>query len=180
MPSTLSQFTTNKSIEKPQNGDYINTWSTPVNNDWDIIDTALGGNVTINVVGASGIVTLTTAQYRPPIIILSGALGANVNYQLPPNVGGQWSVFNNTSGAYTVTISSASGGTTVTIPQGYSTSIVCVPTIGVGFSNTSVPSTAAGSNTQIQYNASGSFGASSNLTFSGSTLGLTGTLQLNG
>ena len=35
MPST---FTTNKSIEKPSAGSYNNTWSVPVNADWDDID----------------------------------------------------------------------------------------------------------------------------------------------
>ena len=37
-----STFTTNKSIEKPANGDYVNDWNVPVNADWDIIDQAFG------------------------------------------------------------------------------------------------------------------------------------------
>ena len=41
-------------------------------------------------------------------------------------------------------------------------------------------STVAGSNTQIQYNNSGVFGASSNLTFDGSTLAVTGALTVSG
>jgi hypothetical protein len=132
----VSSYTTNKNIEKPANGDYNNTWSTPVNNDWDVIDTAFGGSTLINAVGASGTVTLTTAQYRPPVIAISGALTANVNYQLPSGVGGFWYVFNNTSGAFSILLSSAGGGSTVTIPQGYTVSVISDGTnIGLGTTN---------------------------------------------
>ena len=132
----VSSYTPNKYIEKPANGDYNNTWSTPVNNDWDVIDTAFGGTTTINAVGASGTVTLTVSQYRPPIIAITGALTANVNYQLPAGVGGFWHIFNNTSGAFSVLLSSAGGGSTVTIPQGYTISVISDGTnIGLGTTN---------------------------------------------
>jgi hypothetical protein len=132
----VSSYTPNKYIEKPANGDYNNTWSTPVNNDWDVIDTAFGGTTNINAVGASGTVTLSIAQYRPPIIAITGALTANVNYQLPAGVGGFWHIFNNTSGAFSVLLSSAGGGSTVTIPQGYTISVISDGTnIGLGTTN---------------------------------------------
>ena len=119
-----SSYTTNKQIEKPANGDYNNTWSVPVNSDWDIIDRAFGGTTSLNAVGASGIVTLTYTQYQAPIIGITGALTANVNYQLPAGVGGFYYIFNNTSGAFSVTFSSAGGGTTVTLQQGYIVSVI--------------------------------------------------------
>jgi hypothetical protein len=131
----VSSYTTNKYIEKPANGDYNNTWSTPVNSDWDVIDTAFGGTTTINAVGASGTVTLTTTQYRPPIIAITGTLTANVNYQLPAGVGGFWYIFNNTSGAFSILFSSAGGGSTVTVPQGYTVAVICDGT-NVGLSTT--------------------------------------------
>lgn len=120
-----STYTTNKYIEKPANGDYANTWNVPVNSDWDAIDTAFGGTASINAVGASGTVSLVIAQYRPPNIVISGALTANVNYQLPSGIGGIWSVHNNTSGAYSITISSAGGGTSQVVTQGTRLLIVC-------------------------------------------------------
>jgi hypothetical protein len=131
----VSSYTTNKYIEKPANGDYNNTWSTPVNSDWDVIDTAFGGTTTINAVGASGTVTLSIAQYRPPVIAITGALTANVNYQLPAGVGGFWYIFNNTSGAFSILFSSAGGGSTVTVPQGYTVAVICDGT-NVGLSTT--------------------------------------------
>ena len=45
----------------------------PINNDWSIIDLALGGSVSINTTGLSGNVTLGTAQYQPLKIVLTGA-----------------------------------------------------------------------------------------------------------
>lgn len=121
-----SSYTTNKYLEKPANGDYNNTWNVPVNSDWDAIDTAFGGTALINAVGASGTVALTLNQYRPPNIEISGTLTANVNYQLPAGIGGLWTVYNNTSGAFTITVSSATGGgTSQTITQGTRLLIVC-------------------------------------------------------
>ena len=39
----VSTFTTNKVLEKPGNGDYVDTWNIPVNGDMDVIDQAFGG-----------------------------------------------------------------------------------------------------------------------------------------
>jgi hypothetical protein len=131
-----SSYTTNKNIEKPANGDYNNTWSVPVNSDWDIIDRAFGGTTSLNAVGASGTLTLTTTQYQAPIIAITGALTANVNYQLPAGVGGFWYIFNNTSGAFSILFSSAGGGSTVTLPQGFTVAVISDGTnIGLGTTN---------------------------------------------
>lgn len=120
-----SSYTGNKYIEKPANGDYPNTWNVPVNSDWDAIDTAFGGTASINAVGASGTIVLTINQYRPPNIVITGALTANVDYQIPSGVGGIWTVYNNTSGSFTITISSGGGGTSQIITQGSRLLIVC-------------------------------------------------------
>ena len=122
MPST---FTTNKSIEKPSAGSYNNTWAVPVNADWDDIDNALGGNTQINVTGVfAGTYAFTLPQYQPPNVVFTGTLGANLVYALPSGVGGIWSVFNNTSGAFTLTFGSGGGGL-LTLPQGTRTLVVC-------------------------------------------------------
>jgi hypothetical protein len=122
MPST---FTINKSIEKPSAGSYNNTWATPVNADWDDIDNALGGNTAINVTGvAAGTYAFTLPQYQPPNIVFTGTLGANLVYAIPSGVGGIWSVFNSTSGAFTLTFGSGGGGS-LALPQGTRTLVVC-------------------------------------------------------
>lgn len=111
-----STFTTNKGIEKPAAGSYSDTWAVPVNADWDYIDTSLGGSTTINVTGVSAPVVLTLSQYQPPNIIFTGTISANLIYLVPAGVGGLWSVFNNTSGAFTIAFGVLSSG--VNVPQG--------------------------------------------------------------
>jgi hypothetical protein len=120
-----SSFTANKRIEKPANGDDVDTWDVPVNGNSDIIDLGFGGSVTINVVAASGTVALSATQYRPLFITFSGLLTANVNYQLPSGVGGNWWITNSSTGSFSITISSAGGGTTVVAAQGKRTNVQC-------------------------------------------------------
>lgn len=165
-----STFTTNKYLEEPALGDYNGTWSTPVNANFSAIDNALGGRSTINVVGASGTVALSTAQYQPPIIHFSGALTANVTYQLPASIGGFWYLYNGCSGAYSVTFASIGGGVSVVLPQGYSTNVWC-DGVSVLQGNTTPPP-AAGSNQQVQYNNGGLLAGASNLTWTGAALGV--------
>lgn len=123
-----STYTTNKNIEKPGYNDYVSNptgWSGPINTDWDIIDAALGGVTVKNPTGVSGTVALSTSEYQKLILVfgtsLTGqaTLTGNITYTLPYGVGGNWIVYNNTTGAYTITLAQASGGgTSTTIPQG--------------------------------------------------------------
>lgn len=53
-------------------------------------------------------VTLTPLQYGKPIVVISGALTANLNLIFPTIVN-KWTVINNTTGAFTITCKTASG-----------------------------------------------------------------------
>jgi len=108
-----STFSTNKNLELPANGDYVNTWNIPVNSDMSIIDAALGGTTSLNA--SSGSVTLTAAQYQKMILNVTGSIAANVTYTIPSGVGGQWVVKNLTTGGYSVIIASAGGGSSATV-----------------------------------------------------------------
>ena len=93
-----SSFTINKHIEEPASGDFVNAWASPVNANWTLIDTALGGTTTISVTGvAAGGYALTLAQYQPLNIEFTGSFSANISYFIPTGVGGIWSVSNNTT-----------------------------------------------------------------------------------
>jgi hypothetical protein len=120
-----SSYTTNLRIEKPGNNDYVNTWNVPINANFDVIDQALGGVTFLNATGAVGTVTLLDTQYRSLILLVSGAQTGNAVYSLPAGVGGQWIVRNTTTGAFTVTISSAGGGASIAIPQGGTDTVYC-------------------------------------------------------
>lgn len=172
-----STYTTNKNIEKPAYNDYASSptgWSAPINSDWDIIDRSLGGTQVKNPTGVSGTVDLTVAECQPPIIIIgtsltgTATLTANVVYRIPSGVGGVWTFYNNTTGSFTVTISSAGGGTSVAIIQGYHTTLYSDGT-NIKYADDRIPF-AAGSNTQIQFNNSGYLGAASGMVWDGTTL----------
>lgn len=53
-------------------------------------------------------VTLTPLQYGKPIIVITGTLTANLNL-IFPNIVGNWTVVNNTTGAFTITCKTAAG-----------------------------------------------------------------------
>jgi len=116
--------TTNKGLNTPANGSNVNTWDVPVNANFTTIDTAFGGSVTVSGL-TGGTTTFTSAQYTPPIVILTGTLTSNQTLNFPSGVGGVWSIYNSTTGSYTVTIGSGGGGSTVSITRGYRTAIIC-------------------------------------------------------
>lgn len=106
--------TTNKVLAQPAQGDL--NWDVPLNANFGIIDTALGGHVDISVTGVTTTQTLSAAQYQNLILNFTGVLSGNVIYQVPPGVGGQWIITNAATGAYTITFRTASAGTSAIIP----------------------------------------------------------------
>jgi len=68
-------------------------------------------------------VTLTATEAKVTILEFSGVLTANINVIVPTSVW-QWTVFNNTSGAFTLTIKT-SGGTGIAIGQGKRAIVYC-------------------------------------------------------
>lgn len=170
----VSTFTPNKNIEQPAHNDYVNTWDVPVNADWLAIDKAFGSSVSKNATGLSGNVTLAVADYTPLTIIITGLPTAAITYVVPSGVGGQWVFANATTGGFNVGIKSNAGGTTIVVPAGQNTLVSCDGSAtGMRLSITTTP-VAAGSNTQVQFNASGLLSASAGMTFDGTTLAVTG------
>ena len=117
-----STFTTNKVLELPANGDYVDTWNIPVNGDMSIIDSAFGGTTSLNA--TSGGAVLTSAQYRPLILKVSGAITSTVTYTIPAGVGGQWVVVNGTTGGYSIIIASGGAGTTAVVQSGITATVI--------------------------------------------------------
>jgi len=181
-----SSFTTNKNLEKPAYNSYVDDWNTPVNADMDDIDTAFGGTSLLNATALSGVISLSISEYRPPVIVVSGVLTSNVNFQLPSGKGGTWTFYNSTTGAFSVTFSSAGGGTSVVIAQTASVIVAC-DGINVAVANTY----AAGSTTAVQYNSGGVLTGTTNFVHDGTNVGIgitppgskldvKGTLRLSG
>jgi len=153
--------TTNKALEQPAYNSP--SWDVPVNQNSGYIDQALGSWTTISVTGiGTSPVTLTSAQYIPMGIKFTGTLSNTVTYRLPSGVGGRWTIQNSTSGAFSVLFTSAGGGTSVTLPQGFSRTVVSDGT-NITFADTN--STVPGSSGQVLFNSSGALGADAELTY---------------
>ena len=149
----VSTFTTNKGIEKPGNGDYVDTWSTPVNADFDIIDQAFGGVTNLNA--AAGNATLTSSQYRSLVLNVTGVIASAVTYTIPSGVGGQWIVINGTTGGFGVIIASAGGGTSYTVANGNRMIVFSDGTnIRTSFSETALPSPSVPAGAIMLFNSS--------------------------
>lgn len=119
-----STFTTNIGIEQPGLGDYPGSWSTPVNADWALIDQTFGSSTSVAFTNAN--VTLSVAQSAYFMIVCTGTLTANVQLILPAAIGGRRMIFNQTIGAFTLTVlngaSDTGGG--VVVGQGFMTPVV--------------------------------------------------------
>ena len=81
----------------------------------DFVQNAVGGYLALAVTG--GTTTLTDLQASNPVIAVTGALTANQIIVVPVTVKRLWAIANATSGAFTVTVKTASG-TGVDVAQG--------------------------------------------------------------
>jgi hypothetical protein len=73
-------------------------------------------------------VTLTAAQYSVPIVVLTGAITANLNVTFPTT--GSWQIYNATTGSFTVTATNGTGAT-LAVPQSVVSEIVSNSTAGI-------------------------------------------------
>lgn len=169
-------YTTLLGLAKPVTGTEANTWGTVVNDEiTSLLDTAVAGTTTLS---ADADVTLTTttgaANQARQAIILWTAGGTTLRTITAPAQSKTYIVINKTSSTQSIKLVGVGPTTGVTIIAGESA--VCAWN-GVDFIKTgSTIANAAGSNTQVQFNNSGVLGGSSNLTWNGSTLAITGAL----
>lgn len=125
MPSTNSP---NKGYELQATGENAGTWGVILNsNALSIIDLNFGGRLAKSVAGSSN-VTITTAEARNFKHTLTGLLTGNIDY-IVPNGGSSYIIYNNTTGAFTVTVK-PDGGTGIVVPQGKTMLLFANPTTG--------------------------------------------------
>lgn len=109
--------TSNKLYPLQTTGTNVGTWGTVLNNGaLSVIDNNLGGTLNISVAGSSNI-NLTASQASFLIHNLTGALTGNINYIFPA-LGGFFAVNNQTTGAFTVTVTVVGGSGGILVPQG--------------------------------------------------------------
>ena len=94
-----SNYTDNTGIEKPGTGDQSGTWGTTTNTNFDIIDRALNGKVTISLSGTTHTLdtsdgTLSDGMYK--VLELGGSpSGTNTITITPNNAQKLYFVYNN-------------------------------------------------------------------------------------
>jgi len=164
MASTFS----NLGLNLQATGENSGTWGELTNVNLQEIDNAISGVVTITLTGNTTLAftsnatstTFTDEAGRNKTIILSGSLSATTVTVTVPNIEKDYVVINNSGGTATI---SSGGSTTVSIGTGSKNYVIVDPATTSVIS--AVPAASpGGSNTQVQFNNNGAFGAISNST----------------
>jgi len=161
----------------PTTGTLSGTWGDTVNNAISqIVDVAVAGTQTVSTdadvtltlttgTAASTGLTSTSSQYA--VLLCTGARTAARNINTPKQ-SKTYVVINDTTGGFAVTVRGGPTSPTTGVTVAAGTRAI-IAWNGSDFVNVGGGS-AAGSNTQVQFNNSGAFGASANMTFDGTKL----------
>jgi len=126
-----STFTSRLKLERQGSGENANNWGNLVNYVFNRIDSSVKGYVAVNVAGSSNVTLIsnnsttntddstTDDQVHNAILEFTGALTGNINV-FTDAVESKYTVFNNTSGSYSLTFA-PTGGTGVELTQGTKT-----------------------------------------------------------
>lgn len=138
MPSTYSP---NKNYTLQATGENQGTWGVLLNTEaLSIIDLNFGGRLAKTIDVAN--VTLTAEEQENVYITLTGTLTGNRDLIFTATAGGWFYIYNNTSGAFSVT-AKPSGGTGVVCPQGGLSRVFINPTASTAV-HLGIPSTPTG------------------------------------
>ena len=160
----MSTFSSSLELTLIGTGQQAGAWGNTTNTNLQIIEQAIAGVVTITMSSANYTLTNTQGAVSPSnnmVLVVKGT-NSGVFQVVTPLVTKYYVVSNQTTGGYAITIG-ASTGTTVTIPNGTTTSVYCD---GTNFY--------AGST-----GVAGNFSVGGNETVAG-TLGVTGNTSLGG
>jgi hypothetical protein len=161
----------------PVQGTLSGSWGNTVNNAISqIVDVAVAGTQTITVdtdinlavtVGTDASTGLTANSSQYAVLLCTGARTA-LRFINTPKQSKTYVVINDTTGGFAVTVRGGPSTPTTGVTVAAGTRAI-IAWNGSDFVNVGGGS-AAGSNTQLQFNNAGAFGASANLTFDGTTL----------
>jgi hypothetical protein len=161
----------------PVQGTLSGSWGNTVNNAISqIVDVAVAGTQTITVdtdidlavtTGTDITTGLTANSSQYAVLLCTGARTA-LRFINTPKQSKTYVVINDTTGGFAVTVRGGPSTPTTGVTVAAGTRAI-IAWNGTDFVNVGGGS-AGGSNTQVQFNSSGSFGGSANLTFDGTTL----------
>jgi hypothetical protein len=177
-----SAYSTDLKLELMVTGENSGTWGDKTNTNLNLLQQAIAGYQDVSIAGGAQTTALvmtdaTLSNARNAVIKFSGTITGNQIVTIPDSIEKTYILYNGTTGAFTVQFKTVSGTgpTFSTTDKGFKyvysngTDVIDVP-LGVP----------GGSTTQVQFNSSGSFGGSANLTWDGTNfnIGATGSLRL--
>lgn len=110
--------TSNKGLAVPTRGSDSGTWDLPLNGNAQTLDALLGSTLALTITNVD--LTLSQTQANNLAFNVTGALTGNRNIFFPP-IGAMFFITNNTTGAFTLTVTTtATGAQGIVIPQGFS------------------------------------------------------------
>ena len=117
-----STYTANTGIEKIASGEQAGTWGATTNANFDIIDDALNGVLSLAI---SGNTTLTTSDGtlsngHHKVILLTDSVSSAFNLTIAPNDQQKWYFINNNTDQICTALQGGGSGTTVAIGAGAS------------------------------------------------------------
>ena len=178
MPSTYNELGTELMVTGEKSGQ----WGTITNTNWNILQMAVSGYATQAVTdGGTTALTITdgstsTSVARNMVLKLTGSLTGTSTVTVPNSVEKLYLVQNATTGGQTGTFKTVSG--TGVSWSTTTTKLLFSDGTNVVDTQLGVTTDPAGSNTQVQYNNSGAFGASSDLIFDSNGLSIGSQKQL--
>ena len=170
-------------IELMATGENAGTWGTKTNTNLNVIQQAASGYHSQTIAGgvqttallitdgdSSSTTDSLTNAARNQVIELTGTITGNQIVTFPDATEGLKIVFNNTSGGYTVQLKGASDGGSGTTFSTTDKGKKLVYMSGSNLVAVTLATDPAGSTTEIQFNDSGAFGASSKLAWDGTNV----------
>jgi hypothetical protein len=121
-----STYSTSLQIQLMGNGDQSGTWGSTTNTNWNLMESAVAGAVTIVMENANYTLSVANGaadQARNMTVIATGT-NSGIYQIIAPLVPKIYNIVNNTTGGYAVTVG-ASTGATVSIPNGYTCFVYC-------------------------------------------------------
>ena len=173
---------TDLGLELMATGENAGTWGTKTNANLSLVEQLTGGYISQAVTDSGTPTALTidngalTGEAQNRVIELTGSISGSRVVTFPLLTENFYFIKNSTSGAQTVQLKAVSGsGATVTFAtgnKGWKVIYLDGVATNTGVYEIEIDTTAtpAGSDTQVQFNNSGAFGASANLTWDDTNL----------
>jgi len=172
-----SAYSTDLKLELMVTGENSGTWGNKTNTNLNLVQQAIAGYESISIAGAADTTTLvmtdgTISNARNAVIKFTGTITGNQVVTIPNGIEKTYIVSNGTTGAYTVQFKTVSGTGVTFATDDKGVKLLFADGTNVVDTSLGVSTNPGGSNTQVQFNNSGAFGGSANLTFDGSNLSL--------